>query len=130
MAFKRSARVADSMQREISQMILREVKDPRVGFVTVTEVRLSDDLRNARVWVSVLGDAKAKKQGLDGLRSATAFIQREVNHRLGLKVRTEILFALDESAEKGAHMEALVREARKQDEEKAAVQPDKADPKS
>jgi ribosome-binding factor A len=123
MAFKRSARVADQMQREISTLLLREVKDPRIGFVTITEVRLSDDMRNARIFFSVLGDPKAKQKALDGLRSATPFIQREVGHALGLRFTPELLFSLDESAERGVRMEALIREARAADEAKAALAP-------
>lgn len=119
MAFKRSQRVADQMQREIATMLLREVKDPRVGFVTLTEVRCADDLRNARVYVSVLGDERAKRQAMEGLASATPFIQREVGRRLGLRFTPELLFSLDESAERGVAMDQAIREARAEDKAKA-----------
>ncbi len=119
MAFKRSDRVAEQMQREISLLLLNGVKDPRIGFVTITGVRCSDDLRNARVFFSVLGDAAAKQKATAGLASAAAFIQGEVGRRLSLRITPELLFTLDESAERGVRMDALIREARFADEAKA-----------
>jgi len=120
MAFKRSDRVAEQMQREVSLLLLDGVKDPRIGFTTITGVRCSDDLRNARVFFSVLGDAQAKQKAAAGLASAAAFIQGEVGRRLKLRVTPELLFTLDESAERGVRMDAIIREARAADEAKAS----------
>jgi ribosome-binding factor A len=119
MKFKRSARVSDQIQEEISDILLRDVHDPRIGFVTITEVRLSDDLKNARVFASVLGDEKQKKATMAGLRSATAFIQREVGHRLQLRSTPELLFTLDEGAERGAKIDTLLNQIKDEDAARA-----------
>jgi ribosome-binding factor A len=76
-AFKRSDRVSDQMKQEIAEILMRKIKDPRIGFVTVTDVELSHDLRNAKVFVSILGDEKAKKETFKGLESAVPFIRSE-----------------------------------------------------
>ena len=129
MKFKRTDRVSDLMQAEISDILLKDISDPRIGFVTITEVRLSDDLRNATVFASVLGavkpgqdSQKAKAATLEGLRSATPYIQREVGRRIHLRVTPQLHFSLDESAEEGARMDVLIRQAREEDEGKARKQ--------
>jgi ribosome-binding factor A len=119
MKFKRSDRVAEQMQREISQMLLQEVKDPRIGFVTVTEVRCSDDLRNARAFVSVFGEPKDKQRTMEGLASVAGFVQHELMKRLRLRCAPEILFTLDETAEKAAKIEQAIKAAREADLDKA-----------
>lgn len=106
-SYKRSARVADQMKQEIADVLMRKIKDPRVGFVTVTDVELSDDLRNAKVFVSSYGGDK--RETLKGLESASAFIRAEVGRRLRLKFIPEILFRYDDAAERGAHMMELFR---------------------
>jgi ribosome-binding factor A len=123
MKFKRTDRVSDLIQKEISDILLKEISDPRIGFVTITEVRLADDLRDARVFASVLGSPspeheRRKRETLEGLRSATPFIQRELGRRIQLRVTPRLLFSLDDSSERGAKMDELIREAREQDEEK------------
>lgn len=90
------------MKQEIADILMRKIKDPRVGFVTVTEVEVSHDLRNAKVFVSVLGGDK--KQSLKGLESAAAFIRSELGRRMRMRFVPEILFRFDESVERGAHI--------------------------
>jgi len=85
---------------------MRKIKDPRIGFVTVTDVELADDLRNAKVFVSVIGDDRAAT--LKGLESASAFIRTELGHRLRLRFIPELLFRYDDSAERGAHIMELL----------------------
>ncbi len=106
--YKRSERVSDQMKREIADILMRKIKDPRIGFVTVTDVVLADDLRNAKVFVSVLGGDRAAT--LKGLESAGAFIRTELGHRLRLKFIPELLFRYDDSAERGAHIMELLSE--------------------
>jgi len=104
MDFKRADRVGDLIRSELADIILRKIKDPRVGFVTITGVKLSDDLRHAIVFVSVMGDEKAKKDSLRGLGSAAHFMQSELGRRLKLRNTPSLVFHLDESIEKGDRM--------------------------
>lgn len=114
-AYKRSARVGDQMLHEVADILQRKIKDPRIGFVTVTGVEISDDLRNAKVFVSVLGGDKADT--LRGLESASNFIRSELGRRMRLKFVPELMFRLDETAEKSAHMMEILRRL---EEEKGA----------
>jgi ribosome-binding factor A len=117
MSTKRTERVAEQIQREISDILIKDINDPRIGFVTITEVRISDDLQNARVFASILGDEKKQEESMQGLRSATPYIQREVGRRIRLRVTPQLHFTLDSSVERGARTEQLLREVRERDEE-------------
>ncbi len=97
MSFKRAERVSEAIKREISLMLTQEVKDPGIHFVTVTGVEVSDDLRNAKIYVSVLGTEKDRKETMAGLDRAKGFLRGEIGHRLELRYVPEILFFLDES---------------------------------
>ncbi len=105
--FKRAERVSDQMKQEIADILMRKIKDPRIGFVTVTDVEVADDLRNAKVFVSIYGDDK--KASLKGLESASAFIRSELGRRMRLKFIPELLFRFDNTVEKGAHIMELLR---------------------
>ncbi len=109
--YKRSERVSDQIKREIADILMRKIKDPRIGFVTVTDVELADDLRNAKVFVSMLGADPAPT--LKGLESASAFIRAELGRRLRLKSIPELLFRYDDSAKRGAHIMELLNEVEK-----------------
>ena len=111
---KRSTRVGDLLQQEISRIIIQELKDPRLGFVTVTGVSLSDDLRNAKVFVSVLGSPEEIKQTFDGLKSATGFMRNCIGKRVKLRYVPELSFWLDESGSYGAHIEELLRDIKRE----------------
>ncbi|HEY6011763.1 MAG TPA: 30S ribosome-binding factor RbfA [Nitrospirota bacterium] len=106
--YKRSARVSDQMKEEIADILMRKIKDPRIGFVTVTDVEVSDDLRNAKVFVSIYGGNQ--KETVEGLTSASAFIRSELGHRMRLRRVPELLFRIDATAERGAHIMELLRE--------------------
>lgn len=110
MSFRRADRVSDQFRRELSDIILRRMKDPRIGHVTVTGVEVSKDIRYAKVYVSVLGDAAARATTMDGLRRATGFIRTELGRRVRLRHIPEILFRYDESIEQGTRMDQLLRE--------------------
>ncbi len=105
----RSKRVGDLVRAEISDLMLRGMKDPRIGFASVTEVRMSPDLRHARVYISVLGDDSKVRSALAGLRSASGYLQRELGARLRLRNTPKLTFIHDESIERAAHMEELFR---------------------
>lgn len=106
--YKRAARVSDQIKEEIADILMRKIKDPRIGFVTVTDVELADDLRNAKVFVSVIGNDRTAT--LKGLESASAFIRAELGRRLRLRFIPELLFRYDDSAERGAHIMELLTE--------------------
>jgi ribosome-binding factor A len=107
----RADQVGAQVREEIMQIIHRHLKDPRIGFASITQVRMSPDLRSARVRVSVLGDETEQKQTLAGLRSATGLIRHELGRRLeNLKFSPELRFELDPSIEYSVHISKRLRE--------------------
>ena len=108
---KRAERVGALIKEEVSHLILRSLKDPRIGFVTVTRVRVSDDLRQARIYVSSAGGGKARQgEALLGLKSAAGFLRGELTRRLRLRYAPEIAFFLDDSLEEELHLAELLRQ--------------------
>jgi len=101
---KRSDKVADLIQKEISEMLVRSIKDPRVGFVTITRVSVSDDCRLARVYFSVMGTVAEKERSMKGLDSAKGYVRRELGRRMTLKHVPEIVFKFDPSIEYAIHL--------------------------
>jgi ribosome-binding factor A len=98
------------MRVALADLIAREVKDPRIGFATVTRVELTADLSRARVLVSVLGNPEEQKNNLEGLSSAVGFLRHEIGRRLALRRVPELTFVLDHGAEAGEKIELLLRE--------------------
>lgn len=113
MARIRAARVGEQLKKELSQLLQRELKDPRIGFVTVTSVEMSRDLEHAKVFVSVMGDEEQKKKTLEGLEKAKGFLRSEVGRRLGIRRTPEIVFKMDESIEHGQHISKLLEEVKR-----------------
>jgi ribosome-binding factor A len=105
----RMRRVDEAMREVLSSAITSELKDPRVGFVTVTAVDTAPDLRQARVFVSVLGTASERKRSLDGLRSAHGYLQRRVADELHLKHTPTLDFAYDDTAERAMRVDELLK---------------------
>ena len=88
------------MRQELSGLISREIKDPRVsGIITITQVDTSSDMRNARVYLSVMGDSDTKREALDGLRSASSFLRRELRTKISLRYIPFLSFELDDTLE-------------------------------
>jgi ribosome-binding factor A len=110
MSGERMRRVDEAMRQVLGEALAQDLKDPRVGFVTVTDVKTSSDLRHARVYVSVLGDEAAREASLDGLRSAHGFLQARIAGELRLKRTPELSFALDQTAERAARLERILHE--------------------
>ncbi len=110
----RVEKLQELMKQEISQIILRELKDPRIGFVTVTQVELTGDLRNAKIYVSIMGNEKQVKDTLKGLNSSMGFIRREVGHRIRMRVTPELTLALDKSLDYSAHIQELLLKIQKE----------------
>jgi ribosome-binding factor A len=108
----RMRRVDEAMREVLSAAITSSLKDPRVGFVTVTAVETAPDLRHARVYVSVLGDEPVRRRSLDGLRSAHGYLQRRVADELSLKHTPTLEFVYDDTTDRGQRIaELLERES-------------------
>ena len=106
------------MKQEIADILMRKIKDPRVGFVTVTDVDVSDDLRNAKIFVSIYGEGK--EETFKGLESAAPFIRSELSRRMRMRHVPELLFRFDESVERGAHIMELLHSIEKEEGKKGA----------
>jgi ribosome-binding factor A len=106
----RKIRIEQSIQREISEMLLKELRDPRIGFCTISHVRLSQDYRYASVYVSFIGGKDAVEQGMKGLQSASKTIQAMLAHKLNLKFTPYVRFIYDDAIEKGIALIEKIRE--------------------
>ena len=106
----RMRRVDEAIRQVLGDAVSAELKDPRVGFITVTDVRTSADLRHARVYVSVLGDAQQRQASLDGLRSAHGFLQSRVARELRLKRTPTLEFTYDDTTDRAMRVDALIDE--------------------
>ena len=104
----RIEKLQELIKQEMSKMLLTDLKDPRIGFVTVTDVEMTGDLREAKIYVSVMGGAEQVKSSLEGLNSALGFIRREIGQRVRLRFTPEISFALDTSLDYGDHIQKLL----------------------
>jgi ribosome-binding factor A len=108
----RASRVGEQIKKELSQIMQQELKDPRIGFVTVTAVEMSGDLQVAKVYISVFGNEEQKSQTLAALERAKGFIRSEIGRRVQLRLVPEIHFHLDESLEHSERINALLQSAK------------------
>ncbi|RCW70672.1 30S ribosome-binding factor RbfA [Saliterribacillus persicus] len=106
----RANRVGEQMKKELGDIISRKIKDPRVGFVTVTDVEVTGDLQQATIFISVLGEDKQKQDTLVGLAKAKGFIRSEIGKRIRLRKTPELIFEWDETIEKGNRIEHILRD--------------------
>ena len=107
---RRPERVADTIREEISQIVGYELEDPRLTMVTVTDVRLSENLRDARVYVTILGDEAEHRSALNALRKAAPYVRKQLGLSLNLPRTPEIHFVRDLVEEKGERVDELLRE--------------------
>ena len=109
---RRVSRVASLIKREISQMLLQEIKDDRVGtgMVSITDVDVSGDLQHAKIFVSIYGTQSAKAETMEGLKACTTFIRRELGHRIRLRRTPELIFLEDNSLERGDRLLNLLNQ--------------------
>lgn len=117
MSKNRQRRLSELLKEEISDIILKEVKDPRIGFVSITDVELSGDLRHAKIFFSVIGDQSEREDTLNGLKKATGFIRKLVGERITVYHTPELVFKYDDSIEHGIHISNLIKEVRKEEKE-------------
>ena len=113
---KRSEKVADLIQKEISEMLLRKLKDPRIGFVTITRVAVSEDCRLAKIYFSVAGTPAERERSIEGLNSAKGYVRRELGRRMKLKYTPEITFQFDPSIEYAIHIGEVIEHLRQEEE--------------
>ncbi len=129
----RLEQIAELMRVELSDLLLREIKDPRLGFVTITHIKVSGDLAHARVQVSSLGDEQEQRESLAALRSAAGFLRRELGQRIRIRTIPQLDFRLDHSMEEAEKVQRTLlalgpelaaaeeRERREREEAEAAA---------
>ena len=115
----RQAKIVELLKEEISEILRRELKDPRLGFVTITDAEISPDLRHAKVFVSVLGTDQERQENMALLKKAERFIRQAMAKRLSMKVLPEIHFFLDTSVDHGVRIFELLDQI-KRDENKSS----------
>ena len=110
MASRRVQRVADLIKQQISNIISNDLKDPRVGFVTVTSVDLSQDLRHAKVYISVMGSDEDRERSMEGLERASGFMRTRLGNRIRIRHIPELLFRHDDSYEYAARIAVVMKQ--------------------
>ncbi len=115
----RQEKLGELIAAELSDLMRTRVKDPRVGFASITRVEVSNDLRHAKVFVSVMGSPEEHKGTMKGLSNAAGFLRHELASRLTLRYMPEIVFKLDTSIEEGARVLALIKQVSEEDEERS-----------
>ena len=115
MSAERQARLADRIRVLIAQRLEKGLRDPRLGFVTITDVRVTGDLQHASVFYTVLGDEKERRDSADALKAATGMLRSEVGRKLGVRLTPTLEFIADAIPDNAGHIEDLLREARERD---------------
>ena len=119
----RLRRIDDQMKRVVGEALLTQVMDPRIGFVTVTGVKVSREFDTAKVYVSVLGDEQAKAETMLGLRSAAPYLQSRIGKAMRLRRIPLLRFIYDDSLERAIHIDSLLREQRESGRDSAPPSP-------
>lgn len=114
MSSQRPGRVQEAIRQEVSRIVHGEMKDPRIGFITITKVELTKDLRYARIYFSVLGEDKDKKLALKGLNYAKGYIKGLLADRIKLRYMPDIVFIIDESMEHTKHIYDIIERLKKE----------------
>lgn len=112
----RANRVSEEIKKVIGDIITRKLKDPRVGFVTITDVEVTGDLQQAKIFLTVLGDQQEEEETLAGLEKAKGFIRSEIGKHIRLRKTPEILFEIDQSIETGNRIERLIHDLNQEQE--------------
>lgn len=112
MSRKRVPRLNEQLKRELTQLLQFEVRDPRIGMVTVTAVEVTPDLYHAKVYYTLMGDDEERRAALEGLRAAAGFLRTEIGRRMRIRRAPELHFTFDSSLDHAMHIERLLREAR------------------
>ena len=123
--FSRSERMAEQLRRELAEIVRDEIKDPRLGFVSFTEVRMSRDLSHAVIYCSVL-NAEDQAKSIDILNRAVGFIRKEIARRIRARIVPTLKFAIDDSVMRGAAMDSLINKAIEKDNRRDDMDDDNA----
>src|SRR3989440_7318603 len=115
----RQERLGELIAAELSDLLRTRVKDPRVGFASITHVEVSGDFRHAKVFVSVMGSPEEREATMQGLKKATGFLRHELATRLVLRYMPEIAFKLDKSIEEGARILELIQKVEQEDRQRS-----------
>ena len=124
-AHKRPERVAQMVQQLLGEIFARGMRDPRIGLVTITGVKMSPDLREARVYWTVHGDPEQRKHTAKGLENARGFLRREIGSELKLRITPELHFTYDEAIDRGERIDQLLRQVH--DQERGGSAPERAE---
>lgn len=108
--YKRSEKVAEAIHEEVSALLVKGLKDPRIGFVTITGVKVTDDLHLATIYFTVIGNDEQKTDSAAGLNSAKGFIRREMGKTLKMRYVPDLIFRYDASVEYGNRIEGILKE--------------------
>ena len=117
----RVEKLQELIKQEVGKMLLMDIKDSRIGFVTVTGVEMTGDLREAKIYVSIMGNDEQIKNSWDGLKSALGFIRREIGKRIKIRFTPEISFALDKSLDYSEHIQKLLLKIKSEEGAKSEV---------
>ncbi len=123
--FSRGQRVAEQIRRELAELIRQEVKDPRVSFVSLTDVELTPDYAHAKIFFTAMGGADSVPGILEGLRRASGFLRRELGKRVRIHTLPELHFHYDRSVEEGSRLSQLIDQTVREDEARAQVADEK-----
>ncbi|MEK7802909.1 MAG: 30S ribosome-binding factor RbfA [Deltaproteobacteria bacterium] len=115
MTYNRSERVGEEIRKEIAMMLFGEIHDPRIGFVTITKVSVTKDLRHAKVFFTMRGSEEEREKTSEGLQSASGYIKRELGNRLKLRHIPELIFKFDDSLEYASRIEEIIKDIHKGD---------------
>ncbi|MCL2161771.1 MAG: 30S ribosome-binding factor RbfA [Betaproteobacteria bacterium] len=123
--FSRGQRIAEQIRRELAELIRQEVKDPRVSFISLTEVDLTPDYAHAKIFFTALGGVDSVPEILEGLRRASGFLRRELGKRIRIHTLPELHFHYDRSVEDGSRLSQLIEQTVREDEARALTADDK-----
>jgi ribosome-binding factor A len=110
--FARSDRVCGHIQKALSDILLKKIKDPRLEFATISNVKMSRDLRIARIYFTTTGDKKSAEEALEGFKSAIGYVKRTLAGQLGLRYMPELKFFYDESFDYGSHIDKILKDVK------------------
>lgn len=119
MTTTRQEKLVHLLKEEISDILRREIKDPRLGFFTIIDAEITSDLRHAKIFVSIMGTPEERKQSMDVLTHAQHFVRQEFGKRVRMKVLPDIQFKLDETVDRGVRMLELLEEIKRDEEERS-----------
>ncbi len=119
MSANRIMRISEEVRKEVSDIIQNDLKDPRIsGMISVTKATVTNDMRYAKIYVSILGETESKKRILEGLKNASGYIRKEIGQRINLRYTPELIFEIDDSIEYGIKISNILKQISPKKDEK------------